>query len=85
MNTEEIQQQLFGEIKRKIGENGSAADEIAGLLGISSDSAYRRMRGEKNISLDELYTLCSHYKISLDQDDEYPAGLVPFPGATDRQ
>jgi transcriptional regulator with XRE-family HTH domain len=67
MNTEELQQQLFAEIKRKIGENGIAVDEVARLLDISPDSAYRRMRGEKTISLDELHKICKHYNISLDR------------------
>jgi plasmid maintenance system antidote protein VapI len=80
MNTEELQQQLFAEIKRKIGEGASAADEIAKLLDISSDSAYRRIRGEKTISLDELYKLCSHYKISLDQMMNLQTGSFLFQG-----
>jgi hypothetical protein len=42
-------------------------DEIAGLLNISNDSAYRRIRGEKGIGFDEIRTLCSHFKVSLDQ------------------
>src|SRR6185503_11146679 len=67
MNVNEIQQQLFRDIKRKLSTDASVADEIAKLLDISTDSAYRRMRGEKNISFDELYKLALHYKISLDQ------------------
>ena len=67
MTTGELQQQLFKAVKSKLGENDSIPDEIAKLLNISTDSAYRRMRGEKTISLDELYTLCTHYGISLDQ------------------
>ncbi|MDP9230394.1 MAG: hypothetical protein M3O67_06960 [Bacteroidota bacterium] len=67
MSKSELQQQLFGLIKTKISGHVSAADEIAQVLDISADSAYRRMRGEKSITLDELYMLCSHYRISLDQ------------------
>jgi hypothetical protein len=80
MNTEELQQRLFEEIKRKIGENASFADEIAKMLEISSDSAYRRIRGEKMISLDELYKLCTHYKISLDQRMNIQTGSFLFQG-----
>ena len=65
MTTGELQQLLFKAIKNKIGENQSVAEEIATLLGISSDSAYRRMRGEKTISLEELQILCTHYKVSI--------------------
>jgi len=67
MNSLEIQQQLFQLIKRKLPAEASVADEIAKILDISSDSAYRRMRGEKAITFDELYTLATNYKISLDQ------------------
>ena len=47
--------------------NVSFVDEIAGLLDISNDSAYRRIRADKPISFEELQKLCVHYKVSLDQ------------------
>jgi DNA-binding Xre family transcriptional regulator len=43
------------------------ADELADLLEISPDSAYRRIRAEKPISLEELEKICGHYNISMDQ------------------
>jgi hypothetical protein len=67
MTTGELQLQLFKAIKGMLGENMSVADEIAKLLDISTDSAYRRIRGEKTISLEELRVLCTHYKLSVDQ------------------
>jgi len=42
-------------------------DEVAEVLNISNDSAYRRIRGEKPISLEEMQKLASRFKISLDQ------------------
>ena len=42
-------------------------DELADLLNISNDSAYRRIRAEKPISFEELQEICVHYHISLDQ------------------
>ena len=63
----DIQQELFRELKTKIPEHMSAADEIARILAISADSAYRRMRGEKPVTLDEVSKLCMHFKISVDQ------------------
>jgi len=42
-------------------------DEVADLLNISNDSAYRRIRGEKPLSFEEIKTLCAHYRVSLDQ------------------
>jgi hypothetical protein len=62
-----IQQELFKAVKTKIPEHLSAADEIGNILGISADSAYRRMRGEKPVTLDELHKICTHFKISVDQ------------------
>jgi hypothetical protein len=47
--------------------NISLAEEVADHLGISTDSSYRRIRGEKAISIEEIQKLCSIYKISLDQ------------------
>lgn len=67
MNTTDLQQQLFQSIKNKIPQHLSTAEELAKILEITPDSAYRRLRGEKTISLDELYKLCTHYRISLDQ------------------
>ena len=40
---------------------------MAELLNISNDSAYRRIRGEKPITLDEVHMLAAHFKISIDQ------------------
>ena len=67
MESLELQQELFRVIKANIPGHLSATEEIAKVLNVSVDSVYRRMRGEKTISLDELYALCAHYKISLDQ------------------
>jgi plasmid maintenance system antidote protein VapI len=61
-----LQQLLFQQIKVKLPENLSFVHEIAELLEISYDSAYRRIRGEKELSLDELVKLGSKFEISLD-------------------
>lgn len=57
---------LFKQIKEKIPEHLSFVDEISELLEISYDSAYRRIRGEKVLSLDELQKISEKYNISLD-------------------
>lgn len=80
MQANDIQQQLFQAVRRKIKEEALTADEIAALLGISTDSAYRRMRGEKSISLEELYKLATTYRISLDQLMNIDNGVIPFQG-----
>ena len=80
MNATELQQLLFNTIKGKIADHLSAPEEIARLLDVSADSIYRRMRGEKVITLDELQTLCTHYKISLDQLMNIQTGSFLFQG-----
>lgn len=61
-----IQQKLFQAIKEKVPDTHSFVHEIADILGLSYDSAYRRIRGDKDISLEELYKLSSQFKLSLD-------------------
>ncbi|HET9745330.1 MAG TPA: helix-turn-helix domain-containing protein, partial [Chitinophagaceae bacterium] len=67
MNINEIQQQLFQLIKTRLPADASVADEVAKLLDISTDSAYRRMRGEKQVTFEEVYILANHFRVSLDQ------------------
>jgi transcriptional regulator with XRE-family HTH domain len=80
MNAAELQQELFQVIKGNIPDHLSTTEEIAKVLDVSVDSVYRRMRGEKTISLDELHLLCSHYKISLDQLMRIETGSFLFQG-----
>jgi len=67
MNPSRIQVLLFQHLKTQVPAHLSMVDEAAELLGISIDSAYRRIRGEKPMDLEETHTLCSHFKISMDQ------------------
>jgi len=41
-------------------------DELADLLEISKDSAYRRIRAEKSLDIKEVQVLASYYNLSLD-------------------
>ena len=66
MEQQKLQQAFFDILKNKIPENISVANQIAELLNVSIDSAYRRMRGQKELSLQELKILCINYGISLD-------------------
>nr|WP_319397676.1 hypothetical protein [uncultured Carboxylicivirga sp.] len=74
----EIQQKLFDEIKNKLEPNLRLADVIGDLLQISSDSTYRRIRGDKELSLSELKLLCSHFDISLDHLMNHRVDSIPF-------
>lgn len=62
-----IQVLFFQHVKQQLPAHLSLVDEIAELLHISNDSAYRRIRAEKPITFDELQKICSHYRLSLDQ------------------
>lgn len=46
--------------------NSKLVEIIADLLDIRPDSAYRRIRGEKELSLSELKKVCAAYNISMD-------------------
>lgn len=80
MTTGELQQQLFRAIRAKLPETASVAEETARILNISTDSAYRRMRGEKTISLDEVELLCRHFQLSLDNLMGLQQGGIVFQG-----
>ncbi len=66
VQTDSIQSTFLEQIKNKLAPHLSFADEMAELLNISRDSAYRRIRGETILSLDEVRLLTNHYGISLD-------------------
>ena len=74
----DIQRHLFERIKDLLPPYQSVVDEVSELLGISPDSVYRRMRGEKALSLEETVRLCAHFKISLDGLLGPGAGTVAF-------
>ncbi len=67
MSVSDIQIDFFQALKSKAAENISFVDDIAEVLHISADSAYRRIRGEKPLLFQEVCLLAEHYKISVDQ------------------
>jgi BetR domain len=58
---------FFQEIKALLPPHLSIADEIAKVLDISTDSVYRRIRGEKPITFDDIQKLSTKYKVSIDK------------------
>lgn len=66
-NPLDIQVQLFNHLKNGLPPHLSLVSELSELLEISPDSVYRRMRGEKPVTLSELKVICEHYNLSLDQ------------------
>lgn len=67
MTAPDLQAQIFSLLKSKLPPHLSLVDEVSGVLGISTDSAYRRIRGEKTLTLYDVQKLCKHYHLSLDR------------------
>ena len=67
MAVEKLQEYLFQRIKEKLPVDASLADVISELLHVSNDSAYRRIRGETPLVLEEAQLLCEAFNLSLDQ------------------
>jgi hypothetical protein len=78
MTTFTAQDLLFRKIKELLPGDISIADSISEILHVSTDSAYRRIRGETPLVLDELISLCHHYNISFDQFVENDNNSVLF-------
>ena len=66
MSPRSLQEYLFQQVKTKLPPHESLVDAIAEALHLSNDSAYRRIRGETPLVLDEVKALCNRYTISLD-------------------
>lgn len=78
MTPYQAQEFLFQRIKELLPPHVSLVDAVAETLHLSSDSAYRRIRGETPMVLDEVKELCQYYKISLDQLLDVKSGSVLF-------
>lgn len=66
MAKKEIQIRFLEYIKQMLPVTTSFADELSEVLQVSLDSAYRRMRGQTALSIDEVNQLCNHYHVSFD-------------------
>lgn len=73
-----IQQKFLDLANQKLSPNISLVDEIADLLNISKDSAYRRLRCETTLTFDEISVLCNKFEISLDTLLHVDHNLVTF-------
>ncbi len=76
----EQQKLFFSHIKSVLPANISLVDEIAEILNVSNDSAYRRIRGEKPITFDEIQILCQHFHISFDRMMDVHSDCTVFYG-----
>lgn len=60
-----MQEQFIQYLKTKSQNNTSFVDEIADILDIGYDAAYRRINSKTSLTLEEGVKLAKHYKISL--------------------
>jgi hypothetical protein len=61
-----MQKFLIKTLEELCPPNISLVDVLSDILGISKDSAYRRMRCETSFTLEELASITAHFKVSLD-------------------
>ena len=61
-----LQEHLFQRIKEVLPPGMTLADVVSETLHLGQDSAYRRIRGETLLVLDEAEELCRQFGISLD-------------------
>ena len=66
INFMEKQKHLFEILKSRISCRQRLSDVIEELLGLSADSAYRRIRGETELSFSELNKICNKFNLSMD-------------------
>lgn len=62
-----MQKQFIQYLKDKMTNNNSFPDEIASVLDIGYDAAYRRINLKTNLTLEESVKLARHFKISLNK------------------
>ena len=73
-----LQSTFLEQIRSKLAPSLSFVDELAELLSISRDSAYRRIRGETFLSLDEVKSLSNKYGVSIDAILSSGSEMVTF-------
>ncbi len=78
MQTDLSQDFLFQRIREILPPQASLVDVISEVLHVSSDSAYRRIRGETPLILEEARQICLHFNLSLDQILNIRSGYTLF-------
>lgn len=80
MSFNKSQAAFFQTLKLSLPSYTSLVDEIAEILEISIDSAYRRIRGEKLLDFSELEILCNRFNISVDTFFNLHSNSILFQG-----
>lgn len=74
----EIQSEFLKGIEDIMPVSSSLVNELSDLLQISTDSAYRRIRGETLLTIDEIDSICKKYGLSFDAFTRVKPGMVTF-------
>jgi transcriptional regulator with XRE-family HTH domain len=73
-----VQNHFIELLKNAVPAKFSLAEALAELLNVSIDSAYRRLRGETSVSIDEAYLICKKYNIPLENILSIDHGSAQF-------
>ena len=76
---------LFNLIEKEIPASSTLVDAVSDFLGVGHAATYRRIRGDKPVSLEETIKLCKHFNISIDSlanitvgSKYFLCGFAPF-------
>lgn len=78
METNDLQQLLFNAIKQTFFNDEKLSEVIQKDLNVSSDAAYRRIRGDVPLTIYETKVLTEKYKLSFDNIGDFKAEKVIF-------
>jgi hypothetical protein len=73
-----MQEALFAKIRDTLANPKDLAKTLQDVLHISADAAYRRLRSETTLSIDEAYKLGNHFKVSLSDLEAFKSNRVSF-------
>ncbi len=65
-------------LKRNVPEKTVLAEELAEILNVSKDSAYRRLRNTTPLSIDEAMIICERFNLNLSYFFSSKYQIVPF-------
>jgi hypothetical protein len=80
MNPTNLQNAFFARIKAQLPSYISMVDTVAEVLNMSTDSAYRRIRGEKQLTFEELALLSKKFNCPVDSLIGVESGDFVFSG-----
>lgn len=74
----QIQDQFISKLKKALPPGIGLAEELSDILDVSIDSAYRRIRGETDLTIDEIFFISKKHGISIDEIFGNRADSVTF-------